>query len=109
MNSLDYTTIGEDFQKVLSTAGVDDKDLHNASASLLVIDAMVKYRTLKKITAFNLLTKTRLNSPHKAEPETKRELKDVMIRDKISRQIGRRFKELKGGNKDPGMKSLSAS
>jgi len=79
---------------VLKTSGVNKKTLFNPSASLLVIDAMVKFRTLKKQTAFNLLSKTKQSLPLNSDPETKRELKDMMIKDKISRQIGRRFKEL---------------
>ena len=47
-NSIDFLSCGEDFKEIFEDSGLRKKDLNDNRKTLIVLDALLKFRILEK-------------------------------------------------------------
>jgi hypothetical protein len=94
-NAIDFSSCGKEFNDIFKNSGITAKDVNDPSTSLVVLDALIKFKKMKKAN-----TSPKKNRNRSKEINKKRQLKDTIIRETISKQLTRRFKALVKGKRD---------
>jgi hypothetical protein len=80
LSCLDFTSCGEEFAYIFQTSGIKQKDAKDKKVALLCLDALVKYKNLKKSKSYIEKVRTEEDA--------------LKYKEHIRTQLARRFKKL---------------
>lgn len=89
-DAINFSSCGEDFKQIFESSGITSQDVNDHSTSLVVLDALIKFKKIKDSSKTLSQKQTKLNK----EKSKKRQFKETIIKETISKQLGRRFRAL---------------